>query len=51
MKFRSSLHQRHEKKFSEMIDERTSLKEAEMIFNEMKCKRTSPNVREMSQMK
>jgi hypothetical protein len=51
MKFRSSLHQRHEMKFSEMIDERTSLTEAEMKFNEMKCKRTSPNVREMSQMK
>ena len=39
-------------KFSEMIDERTSLiNEAEMKFNEMKCKTTSPNVREMSQMK
>jgi hypothetical protein len=38
-------------KFSEMIDERTSLNEVEMKFNEMKCKRTSPNVREMSQMK
>jgi hypothetical protein len=38
-------------KFSEMIDESTSLKETEMKFNEMKWKRTSPNVREMSQMK
>jgi hypothetical protein len=51
MKFRSSLHQIHEMKFSEMIDERTSQKEAEMKFNEMKWKRTLPNVREMSQMK
>ena len=51
MKFRSSPHHSPEMKFSEMIDERTSLNEVEMKFNEMKCKRTSPNVREMSQMK
>ena len=47
MKFRSSLQQSPQLKFSEMIDKRTSLNEDEMRFNEMMGKRTSVNDREM----
>ena len=47
MKFRSSLEQSPEMKFSEMIDKRTSLNEGEMKFNEMMDKRTSLNDREL----
>ena len=41
MKFRSSLRRSPEMKFSEMIDNRTSIKEGEMKFNEMMDKNTS----------
>ena len=43
MKFRSSLHQSPEMKFSEMIDNRTSPNEGETKFNEMMDKNTSLN--------